>query len=39
MNKFPTHIVAADGIVENESNEILLVKSRIKISGQYPEDR
>lgn len=30
MNKFPTHIVAADGIVENERNEILLVKSRDK---------
>lgn len=30
MNKFPTHIVAVDGIVENERNEILLVKSRDK---------
>jgi len=30
MKKFPTHIVAVDGIVENERNEILLVKNRDK---------
>lgn len=28
MKQFPTHIVAVDGIVENDSGEILLVKSR-----------
>lgn len=28
MKQFPTHIVAVDGIVENDSNEILLVKHR-----------
>lgn len=28
MRKFPTHIVAVDGIVENDKNEILLVKNR-----------
>lgn len=30
MKQFPTHIVAVDGIVENERNEILLVKNRDK---------
>ncbi|MBS4537294.1 NUDIX hydrolase [Clostridium sp. D2Q-11] len=30
MKQFPTHIVAVDGIVENEKNEILLVKHRDK---------
>lgn len=30
MKQFPTHIVAVDGIVENERNEILLVKYRDK---------
>lgn len=30
MKQFPTHIVAVDGIVENEKNEILLVKNRDK---------
>jgi ADP-ribose pyrophosphatase YjhB (NUDIX family) len=30
MKQFPTHIVAVDGIIENEKNEILLVKSRDK---------
>lgn len=30
MKQFPTHIVAVDGIVENERNEILLVKHRDK---------
>ena len=28
MKEFPTHIVAVDGIIENDKNEILLVKSR-----------
>jgi len=28
MKQFPTHIVAVDGIVENDRNEILLVKNR-----------
>ena len=28
MKQFPTHIVAVDGIVENDKNEILLVKNR-----------
>ncbi len=28
MKQFPTHIVAVDGIIENENNEILLVKHR-----------
>lgn len=28
MKEFPTHIVAVDGIIENDNNEILLVKSR-----------
>jgi 8-oxo-dGTP diphosphatase len=28
MKQFPTHIVAVDGIIENENNEILLVKNR-----------
>jgi len=28
MKQFPTHIVAVDGIVENNNNEILLVKHR-----------
>lgn len=30
MKQFPTHIVAVDGIVENDRNEILLVKHRNK---------
>lgn len=30
MKEFPTHIVTVDGIVENERNEILLVKHRAK---------
>ena len=30
MKKFPTHIVAVDGIVENDKNEILLVKHSYK---------
>lgn len=30
MKQFPTHIVAVDGIIENDKNEILLVKSRDK---------
>lgn len=30
MKQFPTHIVAVDGVVENERNEILLVKHRDK---------
>ncbi|HEX2944848.1 MAG TPA: NUDIX hydrolase [Clostridia bacterium] len=30
MKQFPTHIVAVDGIVQNEKNEILLVKNRHK---------
>lgn len=30
MKQFPTHIVAVDGIVENDKNEILLVKHRDK---------
>lgn len=28
MKQFPTHIVAVDGIIENDNNEILLVKHR-----------
>ena len=28
MKQFPTHIVAVDGIVENDRNEVLLVKHR-----------
>lgn len=28
MKQFPTHIVAVDGIIENDSGEILLVKNR-----------
>lgn len=28
MKQFPTHIVAVDGIIENNNNEILLVKHR-----------
>jgi ADP-ribose pyrophosphatase YjhB (NUDIX family) len=28
MKQFPTHIVAVDGIIENDNNEILLVKNR-----------
>lgn len=28
MKEFPTHIVAVDGIIENDNNEILLVKNR-----------
>jgi len=28
MKQFPTHIVAVDGIVENDNNEVLLVKQR-----------
>ena len=28
MKQFPTHIVAVDGIIENDNNEILLVKDR-----------
>lgn len=30
MKEFPTHIVTVDGIIENESKEILLVKNRHK---------
>jgi ADP-ribose pyrophosphatase YjhB (NUDIX family) len=30
MKHFPTHIVAVDGIIENERGEILLVKDRQK---------
>ena len=30
MKEFPAHIVAVDGIIENESGEILLVKQRNK---------
>jgi 8-oxo-dGTP diphosphatase len=33
MKQFPTHIVTVDGVIENEKNEILLVKSRK--SGTY----
>jgi ADP-ribose pyrophosphatase YjhB (NUDIX family) len=28
MKQFPTHIIAVDGIIENDNNEILLVKNR-----------
>lgn len=27
MKQFPTHIVAVDGIIENDRDEILLVKN------------
>lgn len=30
MKQFPTHIVTVDGIIENDKNEILLVKNRYK---------
>lgn len=30
MKQFPTHIVAVDGIIENDNDEILLVKDRHK---------
>lgn len=30
MKQFPTHIIAVDGIVENDKSEILLVKHRDK---------
>ena len=36
MKQFPTHIVAVDGIVENDKGEILLVRQRNKGYGQYP---
>ncbi|QSX05921.1 NUDIX hydrolase [Sedimentibacter sp. zth1] len=34
--KFPTHIVAVDGIVENEKNQILLVKNSYKCIYTIP---
>jgi hypothetical protein len=27
MKQFPAHIVAVDGIIDNENNEILLIKA------------
>lgn len=36
MKQFPTHIVAVDGIVENENGEILLVKDRYKGIYTFP---
>jgi ADP-ribose pyrophosphatase YjhB (NUDIX family) len=36
MKQFPTHIVAVDGIVENEKGEILLVKNRDKETWTIP---
>lgn len=36
MKQFPTHIVAIDGIIENENGEILLVKDRYKEIYTFP---
>jgi len=36
MKQFPAHIVAVDGIVLNEKNEILLVKNRLSGSWTLP---
>lgn len=36
MKQFPTHIVAVDGIIENENGEILLVKDRYKGIYTFP---
>lgn len=36
MKQFPTHIVAVDGIVENENGEILIVKDSYKGIYTFP---
>ena len=36
MKQFPTHIVAVFGIVENDKNEILLLKHRDKNAWMFP---
>ena len=36
MKQFPTHIVAVDGVVENENGEVLLVKQRHKGTWVLP---
>lgn len=36
MKEFPTHIVAVFGIVENEKNEILLLKHRERSVWMFP---
>lgn len=30
MKQFPTHIVTVDGVIENNKNEVLLIKNRYK---------
>ena len=36
MKQFPTHIAAVFGIVENDKNEILLLKHREKAVWMFP---